>query len=126
MKKVAIVGSRDFADLEFVADVVHTYHSDMTWIISGNARGVDQAAQAAALRAGIPVLIFPAQWEVKGRGAGFIRNQQIVDEADQVIAFWDGKSRGTLDTIHRAIKADKLRAVLKARGKEWDEDTYVP
>jgi hypothetical protein len=53
------------------------------------------------------VAVFPADWETHGRAAGPIRNQAMLDEGKPylVIAFWDGKSKGTLDMISRATRA---------------------
>ncbi len=46
-----------------------------------------------------------ADWDRLGRKAGPIRNAQIVFNADRVVAFWDGKSRGTLNTVVQADRA---------------------
>lgn len=48
---------------------------------------------------------FPADWNAHGKAAGPIRNQQMAQEADVLIAFWDGKSRGTKDMIEKATRA---------------------
>lgn len=77
-------------------------HSDVE-VIHGDARGADLLAAAAAMRLGFGVRAFPANWKLHGRAAGPIRNLQMLDERpDKVIAFHDGRSRGTQHTIDEA------------------------
>jgi len=99
--KVAIVGSREFARMERVNECVALLPSDSV-VISGNARGVDRAAEEAARQRGLKVISLPAQWDKYGKSAGYRRNADIVKLADRVIAFWDGISKGTLHTINLA------------------------
>jgi len=107
--KVAIVGSRNFRSKGNVADFVGSLPGDAV-IVSGGARGVDSwAVESAGSRL---VEVYPAEWEKWGRSAGFRRNQTIVDASDEVYAFWDGLSKGTLDSIQRAAKAGKLRGIF--------------
>lgn len=109
--KIAIVGSRNYPHLERVWEYVQTLPPD-TVIISGGARGVDRTAEAAARKRGLPVMIFAAEWGKYGKAAGMIRNEYIVAVADQIIAFYDGTSRGTANTIDRARKAGKPVEVI--------------
>ena len=101
--RTAIVGSRDFEDLEFVEKMVSKIPpfdkaGRPNVIVSGGARGVDRTAEKTARKVGLGVLIFKPDWRL-GKGAAIIRNRKIMENADQVIAFWDGKSRGTLNAI---------------------------
>lgn len=98
---VAIVGSRDYSNLEAVRAYVQSLPKD-TVIVSGGARGVDSVAEQEARKCGLKVLIFPAEWEKYGKSAGYRRNVDIVTAADQVVAFWDGESRGTQHSINLA------------------------
>lgn len=96
---------------------VHDYLDDLgdqldVEIVSGGARGVDTAAKNEALDWGLAYKEFPADWNARGRGAGFARNQLIVNYADRVVAFWDGVSPGTKDTIDRALKAHTRLEVI--------------
>lgn len=91
---VAVIGSRDFPDMDRVREFVNSLE-DGTVIVSGGARGVDRVAETAARARNLECVIFPADWETHGRGAGYIRNKQIIDAADRVVAFWDGVSKGT-------------------------------
>lgn len=80
---------------------------DITLIISGGARGADAMADRYARDKKIKTMIFLAEWDKYGKGAGFIRNKDIVDNADKVIAFWDMKSPGTKNSIDYATKTNK-------------------
>lgn len=112
--RVAIVGSRDYPNLEQVRQFVRALAQKYprAEIVSGGARGVDQAAQDEGIQCGLVVTPIPAEWDKYKRSngknpAGMIRNQVIVDNADIVVAFWDGKSRGTKHTIDTARKDGK-------------------
>lgn len=110
-EKVAIVGSRDFPDCNIVRRYIESLPID-TEIVSGGARGVDAWAERIAKERGMPCTVFPADWNKLGKQAGFIRNTQIVNYADRIVAFWDGHSRGTQHTIGLAKKAGKECAVI--------------
>lgn len=112
--KVGIVGSRGFSDLEQVRAYVRTLAPGTT-VVSGGAAGVDSAAEEEARRLGLPVQIIKPEWARYGRRAGFLRNKDIVNAADRVVAFWDGKSRGTSHTIKLAEVANKLQSVVTVR-----------
>ena len=109
MRKVAIVGSRNFRSKEAVFNFVSGLPGDAE-IVSGGAKGPDSWAVEAA--GGRAVTVYPAEWEKWGRSAGFRRNQLIVDHCDELFAFWDGLSRGTLDSIQRASRAGKLKGIF--------------
>lgn len=105
-RRIAIVGSRDYPRRDQVIAFVRSLPRD-TVIISGGARGVDTwAAEEACARGMNVVEIFP-DWDRHGKSAGLIRNGQIVDQCDELVAFWDGTSRGTKNSIDRARHAGK-------------------
>jgi len=108
MKKIAIVGSRNYRSEGNVADFVSSLGDDVE-IVSGGAGGVDSWAAKYAKG---PIKIFYADWDTFGKSAGVKRNTLIVDYADEVYAFWDGLSNGTLDTIRKAAKEGKLRGIF--------------
>ena len=103
---IAVVGSRDFKPLSLVVKFVASLPGGVT-IISGGARGVDQAAVRQARLNHIPAQVFIADWKRHRKAAGPIRNSELVRLADEVVAFWDGKSKGTADTIRKAKAAGK-------------------
>ena len=104
MYKVIIAGTRDFADYALLcsyADEVLTGKKDVE-IVSGSARGADALGEQYARERGFALKVFPAEWKKWGRAAGPVRNAQMADYADALIAFWDGKSAGTRDMIRKA------------------------
>lgn len=104
--RVAVIGCRRCPGLT-VRDVVRYLPASCTEIVSGGAIGVDRLAREAAVWLGIPITEFPPQYEVFGRHAPLVRDQQIVDYADSVLAFWDYRSRGTRYTIQCARESGK-------------------
>lgn len=109
-KRVAIVGSRTWTDRDKVIEYVMGLPSN-TIVVSGGARGVDRWAEQAARDRGLEVEVYRPDW-TSGRGAGMARNQIIVDRSDRVVAFWDGESRGTRDTILKTKRAGKPLKII--------------
>jgi F420-dependent methylenetetrahydromethanopterin dehydrogenase len=125
---VAIVGSRTFMDMKAMEVVVKRLleRDPDVVIVSGGARGADTLAETAArkLCKNAP-LIFPADWAKHGKSAGPRRNQQIVDASDQLIGFWDGASRGTIDSVRRALIAGKPVFVYHTTDRRWLDDEEI-
>lgn len=109
--KIAVVGSRGYPNLAEVRQYVWEQDRD-TVIVSGGASGVDSAATDEAKRLGMGYEVHLPDWAVHGRSAGIRRNRTIVDSANGVAAFWDGKSRGTKFTIDYAREQGKLLVVF--------------
>ncbi len=78
--------------------------TDPILVLSGGAQGPDLWATQAANRLGLHFATVKPLWERHGKAAGPIRNEILVSIADELIACWDGKSRGTLHTIQLAVK----------------------
>ena len=98
--KLIIAGGRDFRDFNILCDkcerlLAHKRNTHNIVIVSGTARGADQLGERYAVEKGFPILRFPADWLQYGKAAGPIRNRQMTDNADALIAFWDGQSKGT-------------------------------
>lgn len=98
--KLAIVGSRNIRPFDITPYLPFVPKE----IISGGARGVDSYARKFAIENNIPIREILPNYMKFGRGAPLIRDKQIVDESDFLLAFWDGKSRGTKYTIDYADK----------------------
>ena len=105
--KIAIVGSRTVKSID-----VGAFVSSCDEIVSGGAIGVDRCAAEYAKRKGLKLTEFLPQYERFGRAAPILRNKEIVDYADEIIAFWDGDSRGTLFVIKYAEKTGKPCKVI--------------
>lgn len=98
--KTAIIGSRNITNV----DLLRFIPVGTTEIVSGGARGVDTVAKEYANRNGLKLTEFLPDYERFGRGAPLKGNITIIENADIVLAFWDGKSRGTkfvIDNCHR-------------------------
>ena len=108
--KVAIIGSRN---INHPVDLSRYIPQSTTTIISGGAKGVDSLAASHAKDNGIELVVFRPDYAKYGKGATFIRNRQIIDNADMVLAFWDGESKGTKYTIEYAIKKGKETQVIR-------------
>lgn len=82
-------------------------------VLHGGARGVDSYAGAMARLLNLDVKAMPANWRKHGKAAGMIRNTEMLErEPDYVIAFWDGSSRGTLDTIFKAVNIYRIPTII--------------
>lgn len=75
-------------------------------IVSGGARGVDTYAIAIAKQYNYGLKVFPADWDKHGKRAGYLRNVEMAEYADALIAIWDGRSPGTKMMIDIAKKKD--------------------
>lgn len=101
--KLAIIGSRNAGAIN-IAQYVQEQPSE---VVSGGARGVDTYAAMYAAANNIPLKVFKPDYQAHLQGAPIRRNELIVQYADKVLAFWDGKSRGTKYVIDYARKHGK-------------------
>jgi len=112
---LAIVGSRDFRERGVIRRSIARWieraaaQGDTLRVVSGGARGADTIGQTEATGLGVDVIVHPALWDLHGKAAGFIRNEDIVRDATVVLAFFapGAKSRGTSHTVGLAKKAGK-------------------
>lgn len=125
---LGVVGSRTFSDTERGFGVLDGIHRRLgiDTVVSGGAKsGGDYVAELWAEARNIPVIVHYAQWDKYGKGAGFIRNVDIVDDSDRILAFWDGRSKGTKHTLDTAKKKGKLRRIVYFVS-EADRETESP
>lgn len=102
--KVIIAGSRTIKDQAVIERAIRESGFQIAEVVSGCAEGVDRTAMYLAINAGLMVRRFPADWNAHGKAAGPIRNNQMAEYADALIAIWDGSSRGTKHMIEAAKK----------------------
>jgi hypothetical protein len=102
--KVIIAGSRDITDYNLILKAVKEARFVITEVVCGGARGVDRLGKEFAEKNHISIKFFIPDWDGKGKAAGHIRNREMVDYADALIAIWDGKSAGTKGMIDYATK----------------------
>ena len=109
--RVIIAGGRDFDNWLLLCNVLDGY-GNITQIVSGAARGADQMGERYAQGRSLPVARFPANWDLYGKRAGFLRNVEMANNADALVAFWDGSSRGTKHMIDTGRKCRLLVSVV--------------
>ncbi len=109
MMRIVIAGSREFDDYELLKGTLNHILDEQTAsveLVAGHAKGADLLAEKYARENGLPIHIIKPDWKAYGRAAGPIRNRQMLDYAKEesplVVAFWDGKSKGTRNTIETA------------------------
>lgn len=100
--KLIVAGGRDFVDYARCQRVINDLASSKDMygdynvsIVSGMARGADALGAQFARDNNVKLYKFPANWDMYGKRAGFMRNEQMGRFADGLLAFWDGKSKGT-------------------------------
>ena len=106
--KLAIIGSRNITDI----NIAKYIPSGVTEIVSGGAKGVDTLARNYAEENGITLIEFLPKYELYGRAAPIKRNAEIAAYADEAVAFWDGRSKGTKHTIDEFKKMGKKVRVI--------------
>jgi len=113
--KTAVIGTRTFENYQELCETLDNLSNKPTEIISGGATGADALAERYAKDKNLPLTIHLANWKEYGKAAGPIRNQIIIENCDQLVAFWDGQSKGTSHTIKTA----------KAKGKPTKVVSYA-
>jgi hypothetical protein len=137
VRRIAVVGSRTYpvparifelfafddkaaalaVGRKIVEEFVEKLNPLTTILVSGGATGVDTWAADKAREMGMRVVEIRANWKKHGRGAGFKRNGEIVLASDDVACFWDGESRGAIDTVKKAAKQTKPHALFGPDGE---------
>lgn len=118
MFRVIIAGGRDFDNYELLKqrmDFLLSETAEPIQVVCGQARGADQLGQLYAKERGYEIRYFPANWEYYGKRAGMLRNEQMAQNADALVAFWDGESRGTKNMIENAKKYKLKIRIIKYR-----------
>lgn len=113
--KVIIAGGRNFNDYDFLCkkvDEILVWNYIDIEIVSGTANGTDKLGERYALEWGFPVKQFPSNWDLHGKSAGYLRNSEMAKYSDLLIAFWDGKSKGTKHMIDLAKKGGLIVEII--------------
>jgi len=103
--RVIIAGSRSFSDYKQLSkkmDFLLSNIDEHICIIGGEARGADALGKQYATERKYQYRSFPAKWDAYGKRAGYLRNEEMADNADALVAFWDGISKGTKHMIEFA------------------------
>lgn len=113
-----VAGSRGYTDYAAFCRAVDTFiestlsHRQVV-IVSGGARGVDKMAERYAQERGLHLMVLLANWDAHGKRAGFIRNEEMGNISDGLLAFWDGESRGTRHMIAYMRQQGKPTKTIK-------------
>lgn len=131
--KLAIIGSRDFNDYDLLKSTIIKYFSNESGftfdeVISGAAAGADSLGAKYSKEYGIKLMEYKAEWDnleakpciIKTNKygkkynalAGHNRNSLIINDADLILAFWDGKSTGTKDSLTKAKNLKKPTFII--------------
>lgn len=104
--RVIVAGGRDFEDYEYLEKSMNHLLSKIKRkivVVCGAARGADKLGERYAKEHGYEVRYYQADWSI-GKSAGYLRNLEMAQNADALVAFWDGKSKGTNHMIQTAKK----------------------
>jgi len=97
--KTIIAGSRTCFDYSLLLKAIQECGWEVTEVISGMANGADALGVRYASENKLPIHKFPADWKTYAKSAGYIRNQKMAEEAEALIAIWNGYSSGTANMI---------------------------
>lgn len=106
--RVIVAGGRDFENYDVLVEAVDEAPFEITTVVSGGANGADALGKRYALEMNKELIVYEANWKVHGRGAGPARNKKMAENADALIAIWDGQSKGTKNMIDTATKKGLL------------------
>lgn len=101
--RVIIAGSRTISDKATLFQALSLFKGSITQVVSGTASGADKLGENWAIANKVPLRKFPAEWNKYGKAAGYKRNEEMAQNADALIALWDGISRGTKHMIDIAL-----------------------
>ncbi len=103
--RIVISGSRHITDEKTVERILSGYIAVKDIVVTGGCRGVDQIAHDYAHRFFAKTEVYKPDWDTHGKAAGPFRNAEMMKDADILVAFWDGKSKGTASAIREARRA---------------------
>lgn len=107
MTIIAVIGSRSFNNYDLLKNTLNSNYVDIEQIVSGGANGADKLVEKYCREYNININIYYPEWNLYGKAAGPIRNEKIIRNCDEVVAFWDGISPGTKSSINFAKKFNK-------------------
>jgi len=97
--KTIIAGSREITDLSTIEKAIKESKFEITSVVSGGCRGVDRTGESWASNHRISCEVISANWDLLGKAAGYIRNEEMAQKAEALVAIWDGTSTGTRNMI---------------------------
>lgn len=117
--KVVVAGSRDFKDIELVYSFINQCPFKITELVSGGAAGVDRIGEMWAEENNVPTKKFiPEYHSLNPIVAPLLRNVEMAEYADALIAIWKDRSNGTKHMIEQMIKRNKPYVVMEVDSRE--------
>ena len=122
--KTIIAGGRNYyhnnKNYEYMLIAISNLPWTITEVVSGNAQGADMMGEKFAREHDLPLTIMEAEWDVHGKSAGYLRNEEMAKYADACVCFWDGESKGTEHMINIAKEHDELYLrIINYHGECW-------
>ena len=114
--KLIIAGSRGLVStfiIDSAIELLNILPREIEEVVSGRARGIDVCGEDWAEGNDIPCSLFPADWDKYGKSAGYIRNKEMAEYGDELLAIWDGESKGTRNMIDIMKRLDKPVHIMK-------------
>ena len=128
MTRMIVAGGRNFENYALMRSNLDRITAEIPGkieLISGHAPGTDSLGERYARERRLRLRVFPARWDLYGKAAGVLRNQQMIDYALKrsaiAVFFWDGSSRGTRDAIRRTLKAGIDTRIIRIEEKRGQE-----
>ena len=109
--RIAVIGSREALKNASLL-ILKQMPVNISEMVSGGANGIDQAAAEVANTLNVPLKLFLPDYERYGKRAPLVRNLEIIEYADEVVAFWNGRSRGTQHVIASCLQRGKPVRVI--------------
>lgn len=114
--RVIVAGGRGFDDYTLLSEELDCLYGKLASqmiVVSGGAKGADKLGERYAEENSLTVNKFPADWDKYGKSAGYRRNAEMATHSEVLIAFWDGKSKGTSHMIDLAIAKGLLVTIVR-------------
>jgi YspA, cpYpsA-related SLOG family len=113
VKKVIFFGGRNYNNYDSFKNHVLEFYPDLQIeIVCGMAPGADLLGKRFAEEYNLKLYKFPADWDRYGRRAGYIRNKEMGNFADEGLGFWDKKSPGTKMMINILCELKKITHII--------------
>lgn len=120
--RIIIAGSRTVTENDVIKALrCCSWIGFTTAVVSGTAIGADFYGEKWAENHHIDIHKFPADWKKYGKRAGYIRNKMMAENAEGLIAIWDGKSQGTYNMIELANQYNLRIAILHIDTDSYEE-----
>lgn len=121
-KKVIITGSRTFQNYPFLCNELDKIREQIGEVVCGEAKGAETLGRIYAYDNDIKIKSFSADWQTYGQRAVMIRNEDMADYADILIAFLDEQSLDTQDIITKMERLGKKVNIIYYNQPHEKED----